>query len=133
LEALGVASVDFPLTADEGAEDLPRTLRREKEARERAAREREAKARAATLTHDFGASDVRHDHRLAADAAGVAVTRFNVPFFHLMGFCIKAVLAAVPALILLTALLWLGGALLKAYYPELIHMQILITFPNQGT
>lgn len=126
-----MASVDFPLTAEEGAEDLPRTLRREKEARERAAREREAKARAATLTHDFGASDARHDRALSsAPADGVAVSRFSVPFFHLMAFCIKAVLAAIPALVLLTALLWVGGNLLKAYYPELIHMQIVITFPN---
>lgn len=126
-----MASVDFPLTAEEGAEDLPRTLRREKEARERAAREREAKARAATLTHDFGASDARHERASAMRAGdGVAVTRFNVPFFHLMGFCIKVVLAAIPALILLTALLWVGGNLLKAYYPELVHMQILVTFPN---
>lgn len=126
-----MASVDFPLTADEGAEDLPRTLRREKEARERAAREREAKARAATLTHDFGASDPRSERPPLTDGlGGTAVTRFDVPFRHLMLFSIKAVLAAIPALILLGVLMWVAGALLKAYYPELIHMQILITFPN---
>ncbi len=128
-----MSTIDFPLTADEGAEDLPRTLRREKEARERASREREAKARAATLTHDFGASDAREHRRTRSDAdAGTVVSRFDVPFFHLMMFLVKAVLAAIPALILLGVLLWLGGALLKAYYPELIHMQILITFPNQA-
>jgi hypothetical protein len=126
-----VASVDFPLMADEGAEDLPRTFRREKEARERASREKEAKARAATLTHDFGASDERHEQAVAVDAGGgVAVNRFDVPFFHLMMFSIKAVLAAVPALILLGVLLWFAGALLKEYYPELIHMQIHISFPQ---
>jgi hypothetical protein len=117
--------------ADEGAEDLPRTLRREKEARERAARDREAKARAATLTHDFGASDARREQAVAVDAgAGVSVSRFDVSFFHLMMFSIKAVLAAVPALILLGTLLWFAGAMLKAYYPELIHMQIHISFPQ---
>jgi hypothetical protein len=131
LEALGVASVDFPLTTDEGAEDLPRTLRREKEARERAAREREAKARAATLTHDFGASDTRDDRPEVAEVAGgTVVNRFDVPFTHLMMFFIKAVFAAIPALIVLSFLLYLGGNLLKAMYPELIHMQIFITFPN---
>lgn len=131
-EASDVSSIDFPLTADEGAEDLPRTLRREKEARERASRDREAKARAATLTHDFGASDARDDRRAFADGggAGTTVSRFEVSFWHLMMFSIKAVLAAVPALILLGVLLWFAGAMLKAYYPELIHMQILITFPN---
>ena len=125
-----MSSVDFPLTADEGSEDLPRTLRREKEARERAAREREAKARAATLTHDFGASDARSERPTRADVGGATVTRFDVPFGHLMMFSIKAVLAAIPALILLGVLLWFAGAMLKAYHPELIHMQILITFPN---
>lgn len=124
-----MASVDFPLMADEGAEDLPRTLRREKEARERAARESEAKARAATLTHAFDAEE-RHAAPVAADATGATVTRFDVPFTHLMAFSIKAVLAAIPALVLLTVLLWIGGNLLKAYFPELIHMQIAITFPN---
>ncbi|MEI9901431.1 MAG: hypothetical protein WDN31_16295 [Hyphomicrobium sp.] len=126
-----MASVDFPLTEDEASDDLPRTLRRERDARERAAREKEAKARAATLTHDFGASDMRGGQALSADqAAGVAVTRFDVPFGHLMMFSIKAVLAAIPALILLGVLLWVAGALLKAYYPELVHMQILINFPK---
>ena len=70
-----MASVEFPLTADEGAEDLPRTLE-QKEARERAAREREAKARAATLTHDFGAAEGRHE-QAAIDASGATVSRFS--------------------------------------------------------
>jgi hypothetical protein len=131
LEAFCVASVDFPLTADEGTDDLPRTLRREREARQRAAREKEDKARAATLTHDFGMSDERSSKSYAVDAAtGTVVTRFDVPFGHLMLFSIKAVLAAIPALILLGVLLWFAGALLKAYYPELVHMQILINFPK---
>lgn len=124
-----MTSVDFPLMAGEGADDLPRTLRREREARERAAREREAKSRNATLTHDFGAADTRHE-RQAIEPAGATVARFDVPFGHLMAFFIKAVFAAIPALIILAVLLWVGGAMLKAYYPELIHTQILITFPN---
>jgi hypothetical protein len=124
-----VTSTDFPLMADGGPEDLPRTLRREREVRERAAREREAKARAATLTHDFGASDTRHEQP-ADEAVAGTVTRFDVPFFHLVFFFLKAVFAAIPALIVLGVLLWYAGALLKAYYPELIHTQILIQFPN---
>lgn len=124
-----MTSTDFPLMADGGPEDLPRTLRREREARERAAREREAKARAATLTHDFGASDARDD-RPAGDVMAGTVTRFDVSFFHLVFFFLKAVFAAIPALIVLGVLLWYAGALLKALYPELLHMQILIQFPN---
>ena len=126
-----MASVEFPLMADEGSDDLPRTLRREREARERAAREKEAKARAATLTHDFGASDSRDERRAPAEAfSGTVVNRFDVPFSHLAAFFIKAVFAAIPALIVLSVLLYLGGNVLKAMYPELSHRQILVTFPN---
>jgi hypothetical protein len=64
------------------------------------------------------------------DAGGTTVSRFEVSFGHLMMFFIKAVFAAIPALIVLSVLLWLGGNVLKAMYPELIHMQILVTFPN---
>ncbi|WP_157066618.1 hypothetical protein [Hyphomicrobium sulfonivorans] len=184
-----MASVDFPLMAGEGIEDLPRTIRREREARERAAREREAAERAAreqeiaahdsaardrrereakspervarktdhgrdhvrnrdrdtSLSHDFAsvapqaesadydradytAPSIFRGHQSPSDAT--AVSRFDVPFAHLMAFSIKAVVAAIPALVLLTAILWVGGALLKAFFPELIHMQILITFPD---
>lgn len=126
-----MTETDFPLLADEGPEDLPRTFRREKEAREREAREREAKARAATLTHDFGASERAFDRRAdVALPAPATVTRFEVPFFHLMGFFVKAVLAAIPALILLGALLWLAGAALKAYYPGLVHTEMIIRVPR---
>ena len=66
----------------------------------------------------------------ANGASGTTVDRFDVSFGHLMMFSIKAVMAAIPALILLGILMWCAGAILKAYFPELIHMQILITFPN---
>jgi hypothetical protein len=124
-----VTETDFSLM-NEGPEDLPRTLRREKEAREREAREREAKARAATLTHDFGASDAAYEAKAAYAAAPATVTRFDVPFAHLMGFFIKAVFAAIPALILLGVLLWGAGAALKALYPQLVHTEIIIRVPR---
>lgn len=129
-----MSDTDFSMMADDGPEDLPRTLRREKEAREREKREREEKARKATLTHDFGASDApyapAYEGKAAALAAPATVTRLNVPFFHLMGFFIKAVLAAIPALVLLGVLLWGAGALLKTYYPQLVHTEIIIRVPR---
>jgi hypothetical protein len=124
-----VTDINFSLTADGDIDDLPRTLRREREARQREAREREEKARAATLTHDFGASDTRAEMPAYA-AAPATVVRFDVPFAHLMGFFIKAVLAAVPALILLGVLLWYAGYALKSLYPELIHTEVLIRIPR---
>jgi hypothetical protein len=124
-----VTDTDFLLTADGDIDDLPRTLRREREARQREAREREEKARAATLTHDFGASEARRE--LAAfGPAPATVARFDVPFVHLMLFFIKAVFAAVPALIILGVLLWYAGLALKSVYPKLVHTEILIRVPR---
>jgi hypothetical protein len=124
-----VTDTDFSLLADGDTDDLPRTLRRERDARKQEQREREDKARKATLTHDFGASD-RPPNLPAYSAAPSTVVRFDVPFLHLMGFFIKAVLAAIPALIILGTLLWFAGALLKAFYPELVHTEIIIRVPR---
>ena len=124
-----MTDINFSLTADGDIDDLPRTLRREREARQREAREREEKARAATLTHDFGASDARAEVPTFA-AAPATVVRFDVPFAHLVTFFIKAVLAAVPALIILGVLLWYAGYALKSLYPELVHTEVLIRIPR---
>ena len=59
-----------------------------------------------------------------------SVRRFDVPFLHLMRFFLKAVLAAIPALILLGVILWFGGHLLQALFPSLVKKKILISFPN---
>ena len=63
-------------------------------------------------------------------AAPAIVTRLDVPFLHLSAFFLKAVIAAIPALILLLVLLWLAGEALTATFPDLIKMQILIRMPN---
>jgi hypothetical protein len=47
-----------------------------------------------------------------------------------MAFFVKAVFAAVPALILLGLLLWYAGLALKTLFPELIHTEILIRVPR---
>ena len=66
-----------------------------------------------------------------ADGPSLAeVTRFRVPFFSLMGFFIKAVFAAIPALLILIAMFYGLGRLLQTYFPELIKMKIVITFPG---
>ena len=81
-----MADTNFAMMGE--SDDLPRTLRREKEARERAAREEEARKRNATLTHDYD-----DNHRAAVDdraaragefaaAGGGVVTGFDVPFFR---------------------------------------------------
>ena len=128
-----MTNANFSLTVDDGPDDLPRTLRREREARLAEAREREARERSGALTHGFGASDAGYGaqaHAPKPQPVPAAVTRFNVPFFRLMFFFIKAVFAAIPALFILGVLLWLAGDLLQMFFPWLIKTQILIQFPN---
>lgn len=152
---MAMAEPNFAPLGDEPSDDLPRTFRREKEARAREARERAAQERAAapslSATPDsYGPAQASvapqtrmhesrvHEPRVQADpdfAPAIAampypasVRRFDVPFMHLVTFFLKAVLAAIPALILLTAVMWGIGALLQLFFPELIKLKILIGF-----
>ena len=61
---------------------------------------------------------------------GVTVTRLNVPFGNLVTFFLKAVFAALPALIMLMVVLWTIGEVLQRYFPWLLKMRILIQFPG---
>ncbi len=96
------------ISAADFDDDLPRTLRREHESRARQAGE------AAWV----------------GDAAAATVTRLDIPFLHLLAFFLKAVIAAIPALILLMVLLWLAGETLTATFPDLVKMQVLIRLPQ---
>jgi hypothetical protein len=143
-----------PYSASE-SDDLPRTVRQQKEARARdqMAREilnaprpqpasRQAQAAAAappsatvaspSLASDYDrAADYAPPGRLPpGEAPAATVTGFEVPFLHMVGFFLKAALAAIPAILLLTALLWVLGQLAQTYLPWLIKMRILITFPG---
>lgn len=152
-----MAEPNYGLIGDEPADDLPRTLRRERESREREAREREARERAQNPRVDLpmpdanvkssarsgfgpdmadayaGQSGYSYDEAAAAIPDmpfPASVRRFDVPFMHLVTFFLKAVVAAIPALILLTVILWFGGYVAKVFFPELLQMKILISFPN---
>jgi hypothetical protein len=139
-----IAGPDFEPLLDE-TEDLPRTLRREKEARAREARDREAQERAAAPSLPMGeedrprpqpqiyaAADLKPDTLAASQGVLVpaSVRKIDVPFSELVLFFLKAVLAAIPALILLMAVLWAFGTLLELAFPWLIKTKILISFPN---
>jgi|SRR5215470_14252605 len=111
----------FPMTADD---DLPRTIRREREARERQARERQAAAAAPSpvLDHDVAVFD-----RPAPQPA--TVVGIDIPFAKLAMFFVRAVFAAIPALIVLTAILWVFGHTLQLFFPQLLKLKILIYVP----
>ena len=59
----------------------------------------------------------------------MSVSRLDIPFLHLMRFFLKAVFAAVPALIVLGIMVWTAGHVLQLLFPQLVKMQILILFP----
>lgn len=147
--------MSYSMTADGGPDDLPRTLRREREAREREARERLAAERAQAereqlsmgpshntahaTPHAPAPAPVAADDLYAVPdafpAAGevampATVMRFDVPFLHLVAFFLKAAVAAIPAVILLGVFVWGAGHLLQTYFPWLVKAQILIHFPN---
>lgn len=149
-----MSTTDFVLTADADFDDLPRTLRREREVREREKRDREKREREDELreTATRRAEDPDKDERqlpraFRADSSlhvsreeditdsvpdypAATVKHLDIPFLHLMAFFLKAVVAAVPALMLLGAILWGMGQTLKTLFPWLLKMQIFIQFPN---
>ncbi|ADJ24320.1 FHA domain-containing protein [Hyphomicrobium denitrificans ATCC 51888] len=134
-----MAGPDFGSFSDD-TDDLPRTLRREKEARAREARERAARERAAAPTLSTGIDDdySRPQPQIYRTAetepcignAPVAATvrAFDVPFARLVTFFLKAAIAAVPGVLLLGVILWFVGAGLEMAFPQLIKMKILIGF-----
>ena len=119
----------FALTADD---DLPRTIRRERdaqrEAREREAREREAQ-RESKERRPAAAAPPEPVPEFELQAPAVTVTDFEVPFAKLMMFFMRAVFAAIPALLVLMAFLWLFGQALQTFFPALLKMKILIYMP----
>lgn len=140
-----MADMNFAPIGDDSSDDLPRTFRREKEAREREARERAARERAAapslSTTPDMRAAPAATAPKIYADpvapvaAAAPAdvdipypavVRRFDVPFADLVTFFLKAVVAAIPALILLMVILWGLGQVVQFLFPDIVKMKILI-------
>ena len=144
--------------ASGGEEDLPRTVRQQKEARARDQMAREilnaprpayaqttarapAAAAAAQAAAPSMANHLAGDYARGADYISgpqtppgdfppTTVARFDVPFLHMVVFFMKAVLAAIPALLILTLILWGFGQFAQMYLPWLVKMKILITFPG---
>ncbi|MGQ0673753.1 MAG: hypothetical protein ACT4N2_12870 [Hyphomicrobium sp.] len=118
-----MTDTNFPLSSANDTDDLPRTLRRERD-RQRAAAAGGGPSTLSSVSHDHGSSD-RSD-----DLTPAAVKKIEVPFWRLMLFFIKAVLAAIPALVLLGALIWGGMEALQTFYPDLIQTKVIICSPS---
>lgn len=119
-----MAEKNLPMGGD-NSDDLPRTLRREREAREREAREREIRGQS------FGPPDQAYTSPTPAgvyadDPQPAVVRRIEVPFVHLTMFFLKAAVAAIPALILLSVVFYATGKALQAYQPSLRLFEVII-------
>lgn len=130
-----MADHDLPLTGDEDLDDLPRTLRRERAAQEKRARERgeTINDRRRSEHPDLGdhiEPQYGPETYVEEEPYPAVVRQLDIPFVHLMVFFLKAVIAAIPALIVLGALIWLSGEILQQFFPWLIKMKILIQFPD---
>jgi hypothetical protein len=125
-------------------DDIPQTFRRERDAREKEARDREARERdareretaarnaKAAKTFPSATDPALRDYTLPDISPmqdGVKVVSLDIPFFRLMAFFIKAVFAAIPALLVLIGILWTIGQIAQTYMPWLVKMRILIQFP----
>ena len=134
-----MSDAKYPQAA-ENLDDLPRTLRREREQRDRVAREQQHNTQSAaqpSTSWDRGgprpepANPYDTPHASTGDApADATVRRLKVPFFSLVGFYIKSVFAAIPALLILIAMLYALGVALQTYFPWIIKTKIVITFPG---
>ena len=137
----------------DSSDDLPRTLRRAREQQVREQQTREAQTREMQSREGGGRTawdrgptpgaqgtgygvpspaspyDTAYPAGVGEGVAAGTVTRFKVPFVALMGFFIKAVFAAVPAILILVLMLYGLGIALQTYFPQLIKMKILISFP----
>jgi hypothetical protein len=127
-----------PTLSMDSDDDLPRTIRRErdaKEAREREARERDARERLSMQpmpVHVFERqvpySARQAPYGFAAPSGPVAT--LDMPFSKLVAFFLKAVFAAIPALVILAAMLWLAGHGLQTFFPDLVKLKILVYMPK---
>jgi hypothetical protein len=56
--------------------------------------------------------------------AAATVVDFDVPLAKLAMFFVRAVFAAIPALLILMAVLWVFGHTLQIFFPQLLKMKI---------
>ena len=134
-EVKPMADIEYSTLRDGDPDDLPKTLRRERDARARETLERGQHDEVATgrpapdvgpLSATLGSSALP----AIQATAPVVVTDIRVSGWRLAAFFVKCVLAGIPALILLGAVLFVAGEILQAFFPWLVKMQILVHFPQ---
>ena len=123
-------------------EDLPRTVRQQKAERARDQLAQEALAtqrapysqgggRSPPVTSMSRTMDGDYYDSAAAppgEYPAATVRRLHLPFFHMVGFFIKAVFAAIPAIIIMMLMIFAIGKAAEIYLPWLVKMKIEIKY-----
>lgn len=78
----------------------------------------------------YQASEAFDANASTSEPFPAVVKALDIPFAQLAAFFVKAVIAAIPALLLLMVILWGVGQILETLMPEFLKMKILISFPN---
>lgn len=123
------ADMAEPQFAMHNDDDLPRTFRRERDARRQAQSYRQdAQSGLAPSIPDDEKRSFGSDEIDQAPAA--TVTGFDVPFLRLVTFFLKCAVAAIPALIVLGLIMFAMGQVAERVFPWLVKMRIVVSFPG---
>lgn len=139
-----------PFSTGDVEDDLPRTVRREKEARARDQMARDilnapkpsygtgrgtTSGSGASMSSDFVRDSDFPSRSQSPPGEGdppATVTRIELPFGHMVVFFLKAVVAAIPALLLLVMILGGFGWAVKKFIPSLAGMEFTIGIPQNA-
>lgn len=126
---LSEADMAEPQFAMHSDDDLPRTLRRERDARRQAQSYQQQSSSAGTQPSIPDDEKRPYASDVPGEAPAATVTDFDVPFLRLVVFFLKCTIAAIPALIVLGLIMFAMGQIAQKFLPWLVKMRILVSFP----
>lgn len=118
-----------PQFAMHNDDDLPRTLRRERDARRQAQGFQPHPAPSGSSPSIPDDEKRTYGTEEPGGAPAATVTDFDVPFLRLALFFLKCTLAAIPALIVLGLIMFAMGQVAQKFLPWLVKMRIVVSFP----
>lgn len=124
------ADMAEPQFAMHNDDDLPRTLRRERDARRQAQGFQSHAASSAAHGPSIPDDDKRaFSSEEPGGAPAATVTDFDVPFMRMVVILLKWTVAAIPAMILLGLIMFAIGQIAQKFLPWLVKMRIVVSFP----
>jgi hypothetical protein len=106
---------------DGGPDDLPKAFRRERE---------QTQGSQKAAPRPYGTTYTAEHSGQSDDPVQVVITGIRIPFLNLVGHFLKVTVAAIPAILLLLAILFGIGQAVSIYAPQLAKVRVLIHFPQ---